>query len=1063
GMRNEAGFRSRSSRKGSFFPTSFRVISSYLKTVSGNASSIASTVCSAGASVASSVSRAEDDHEREQVQWVGFDKLELGAGNVRHVLLLTYKNGFQVWDVENADNVQELVSKRDGPVAFLRMQPEPIKLEPDVECFQDSRPLLLVVTEEQTLVGGNVQGGFGTGYNGDAGSPPETRSSYPVPTIIQFYSFRSHTYVHELKFRSAIYIVRCSSNIVAVALATQIYCYDAATLETKFSLLTYPIPQGGQGPLGVNIGYGPMDVGPRWLAYAANHAVVQNTGRVSPQHLTPSPGASPSTSPANGSLVAHYAKESSKQIAAGIVTIGDMGYKKLTRYCSELLPDDASSPGPGSTNWKNNSNGFAGHTNELEYAGMVVIRDFVNKSIVAQFRAHNSPLSALCFDPSGTLLVTASIHGHSLNVHRIMAPSTESGLRHTGGDLNMSHVHLYKLNRGLTNAVIQDISFSSDSRWIAISSLKGTSHLFAISPFGGVVGPHTHGEGSVNGSKRYVLAPSSTLPWWSNSEPLKISQQALPPPPPPINLSVVTRIKNGNGMWHNPVSSAAAAATGKIKSPAVAVLFHNSSGCSVEKDLGSSLSKDQLWVFSSSGHLIRYAFHTAGYEAVSRSNNAGIGVHPTGPSQGQDFGVLVEPLQKWDVARKLNWVEREENVDNLCHETVAGEISLRGLEGYGNSTACSHTTGNERFEKEDLIAEEKHCDYISNAEMQTHQRWPPVWAKSEICFHAMMSKSTNEESSDVIGSGGEIDIEKIPTRIVEARKTDLVPVFEPHQHLKILQGKRDTESEVYSVVSPLQFQWIKDGCIQDNMDLDRLQVSSSGSSYGSQGGCFDGHPMIMNGFHHANQDSEEHMRTMLCLDSVSGQHVEHSPTSPNTEEMSISLRKLKLPNRELNGNWHSQTGNLVSIGPPMDISMGGNGIVFNMQISKEVKGVGSLKNFPMHESGISKKQSTKHDVSDCAGVISGGLTENGKVSQGGSEWETGSPSPDLYDTSTPLHGVNADCGHHVGNEHMGIMSLNKKDPSVSLKGTEFNSRIVSPRREQDELGWEGGMFPFCEE
>lgn len=1034
-MRNEVGVRSRSSRKGSFFPTSFRVISSYLKTVSGNASSIASTVCSAGASVASSVTQTEDDLEREQVQWAGFDKLELGAGNVRHVLLLTYKNGFQVWDVENADNVQELVSKRDGPVAFLRMLPEPSKLEPEVECFQDSRPLLLVVTEDETTGGDSVQGGFGTVYNGDEGGPTQTGSSYPVPTVIQFYSFRSHTYVHELKFRSAIYVVRCSTNIIAVALATQIYCYDAATLETKFSLLTYPIPQGGQGPLGVNIGYGPMDVGPRWLAYAANHAMVQNTGRVSPQHLSPSPGVSPSTSPGNGSLVAHYAKESSKQIAAGIVTIGDMGFKKLTRYCSELLPDDASSPVPGSTIWKNKSNGFAGHTCEPEYAGMVVVRDFVSKSIVAQFRAHNSPLSALCFDPSGTLLVTASIHGHSLNVYRIMTPSIESGMRHTVGDLNMSHVHLYKLNRGLTNAVIQDISFSYDSRWIAISTLKGTTHLFAISPYGGVVGAHTHGDDSMNGSTRCVLAPSSTFPWWSNNEPLKINQQAFSSPPHPINLSVVTRIKNGNGMWHNPVSSAAAVATGRTKSPAVAVLFHNSSGCD-EKDPGN-YSKDQLWVFSSSGHLIRYAFHTSGHEFVPYSSNGGIGVHPSGPNQTQDFGVFVEPLQKWDVARKLNWVEREENVDNLCCETLSGEINQRGLEGYGNSAAISNFTDNGRSENEELIAKEKHCEYISNAEMQTHQRWPPVWAKSEICFYSMISKSAHQESSDVVGPSGELDIEKIETRIVEARKTDLVPVFEPHQNFKNLQEKREPESEAYSVLSPLQFQWMKDGSIQDSID-DHLQVSSSGSSYDSQGG-FHGNPMMRNGFFHANQDFEEHMKGMVFLDSLSGHYLKHGPTSTDIEEISISLRKLKLPNREFNGKYHSQTGKLKSMGsPPMDIAVGGNEVVFNMQISEEVRVAGSLKSFSMHDPGTNKKHPTKHDVNDCPWLISGGHTANSRVSQG-------------------------DCRYPMRNGHLGIEPVNKKDPFLTIKGTEFSSRMVNPIKEQDEIGWEGGIFPFCEE
>ncbi|MCD7453901.1 hypothetical protein HAX54_022607 [Datura stramonium] len=71
----------------------------------------------------------------------------------------------------------------------------------------------------------------------------------------------------------------------------------------KFVMLHHPVPQlGGQGVTGVNIGYGPMAVGPRWLAYASNNPLLSNTGRLSPQSLSPSPGVSPSTSPGNGNL-----------------------------------------------------------------------------------------------------------------------------------------------------------------------------------------------------------------------------------------------------------------------------------------------------------------------------------------------------------------------------------------------------------------------------------------------------------------------------------------------------------------------------------------------------------------------------------------------------------------------------------------------------------------------------------------------------------------------------------------------------------------------------------------
>lgn len=71
------------------------------------------------------------------------------------------------------------------------------------------------------------------------------------------------------------------------------------------------------------------------------------------------------------------------------------------------------------------------------------MRDVVSKSVIAQFKAHDSPIASLCFDPSGTLLVTASVHGHNFNIFRII-PGTENGA---------SYIHLYRLQRGFTNAV----------------------------------------------------------------------------------------------------------------------------------------------------------------------------------------------------------------------------------------------------------------------------------------------------------------------------------------------------------------------------------------------------------------------------------------------------------------------------------------------------------------------------------------------------------------------------------------------------------------------------------
>ena len=140
---------------------------------------------------------------------------------------------------------------------------------------------------------------------------------------------------------------------------------NASTLEREYTILTNPIVMGCPTP--GSIGYGPLAVGPRWLAYSGCPVVASNTGRVSPQHLTPS-----ASFPLNGSMVAHYAKESSKQLAAGLANLGDMGYKTLSRYCSELLPDANNSHQLGSPGWKANGT-VNGHLTDADNVGMVCI------------------------------------------------------------------------------------------------------------------------------------------------------------------------------------------------------------------------------------------------------------------------------------------------------------------------------------------------------------------------------------------------------------------------------------------------------------------------------------------------------------------------------------------------------------------------------------------------------------------------------------------------------------------------------------------------------------------
>lgn len=51
---------------------------------------------------------------------------------------------------------------------------------------------------------------------------------------------------------------------------------------------------------------------------------------------------------------------------------------------------------------------------------------------------------------------------------------------------------------------VQDIAFSLDSRWVSVSTRRGTTHVFPITPYGGAVNRRTHlSQRVVNRSSRF--------------------------------------------------------------------------------------------------------------------------------------------------------------------------------------------------------------------------------------------------------------------------------------------------------------------------------------------------------------------------------------------------------------------------------------------------------------------------------------------------------------------------------------------------------------------------------
>jgi hypothetical protein len=186
-------------------------------------------------------------------------------------------------------------------------------------------------------------------------------------------------------------------------------------------------------------------------------------------------------------------------------------------------------------------------------------------------------------------------------------------------------------------------------------------------------------------------------------------------------------------------AAAAAAATstsGKITSfgQAVAVSFHDGRVYKLVDGIQNGL-KEQLWVLSPSGHLIRYGLRfltdTEGYTDHAQLQFA--------TAEALDVKMVVEPLQKWDVCRRPSWVEREEKINNSvtpdrCHDAP----SCPNLGSRYNKEGSL-------AKRDDLPSDGVHQLFLSNAEVYMHHFRPPIWAKSQVLVLRELA-STNEDA-----------------------------------------------------------------------------------------------------------------------------------------------------------------------------------------------------------------------------------------------------------------------------------------------------------------------------
>lgn len=195
-----------------------------------------------------------------------------------------------------------------------------------------------------------------------------------------------------------------------------------------------------------------------------------------------------------------------------------------------------------------------------------------------------------------------------------------------------------------------------------ISSSRGTSHLFAISPSGGLVNVQPSDALCPSKNNGPGIMNKPAVHWAPNSGSHSLNQQCLCGSGSPVTLSVVSRIRSGSNGWKSTVSGAAAAATGRMSSlpGAIASAFHKCKGNDFHVGNSSLKALNHLLVFSPSGSLIQYALQaSSGLESAAVVSGLG----PRDSSPENDARLVVEAIQKWNICQKQNWREREDNSD----------------------------------------------------------------------------------------------------------------------------------------------------------------------------------------------------------------------------------------------------------------------------------------------------------------------------------------------------------------------------------------------------------------
>ncbi|KAI8142845.1 hypothetical protein BJV82DRAFT_713945 [Fennellomyces sp. T-0311] len=388
---------------------------------------------------------SEEMDPHDDTEWVTFTSFENAASN--SLLLLGYQDGFQVWDVTNPENVHETCSLRDQAIGTVRFMH--ILADPHTGCvdeFAQQRPLLAILSSA-----------------GDDSSERQHEDSMPCkPMQLRIFSLHTHQLIKEFSdlIDQGVSVRRIQSNAHSIVLGTttedrgaSLHILSAFDLSQQSNPLTDVYHHPTLGPV--------FALGTRFIAYATTTADTDRLATGFLPHVV------------SEKDVKGVAKDIAKEVHGVVKSLSEYSYHTISNYFANNPPAPAPEMSSSPTRRRRRSSASSSSIDASQPVGLIMIRELQKlPSIYAHFRSHHHTVTNLTFNPSGTLLLSASNQGHTFYIFSLVS-----------GEQPVTHI--YTLSRGITDALVEDVRFSTDSLWCAVSTARGTTHLYAINPYGG--------------------------------------------------------------------------------------------------------------------------------------------------------------------------------------------------------------------------------------------------------------------------------------------------------------------------------------------------------------------------------------------------------------------------------------------------------------------------------------------------------------------------------------------------------------------------------------------------